>query len=626
MKLIFCLLSIIISTTFFSQNDQQKENDSFWYKKVVNNTVTHSKNDGGVIIPRYVLYLDSAKYWYNQSKFKRAEVCLDEIEKRLCSSNYHRLKSFYFDLRSKICYDWKNNSKLSSIFLDSALNQAYVSQDDHLIEKVRLTQIGFNVFDKNFPSDDFSINAINYHILDSSSTCYLFRTKSRIFANLDQIDSALIYLNKAYKIATKLNQEEEYYVLSEFAYCYSRNLDYKKTFSYNKKALTFAKKINKPQLKIQALNNFAISLIKENKYEKALNYLIEAYEIAAHSEFNFIKSSINQNIASIYARQGKLEKSKAIYLELLNDPLMNNDSTLVNTFLINLGSINYKMGLYKDAYQNYSQAKSWTPKHLFSKKSKLKIYEGLAKSSEKLNNNKDALYYLKKYYELNDSISKIKYSEKVKLIEAKYHNEKLALNNQLLELQIKNTKQQSAINKHLFLSLVIGLVIIILFLFLLILFHIKKNKKNQFIIGQIRNKMNASKKEANKLVNKVKQLGNEVKSKQDLITFLEENQENNNTSTLTKLLEDGIETNKKWGLFLTEFQMKNDEFCKKVNELYDFTKTDLKFIFLIKLSLNNAEISALLNVTEAAVKKAKKRIAEKLNIQASTIEKYLSIL
>lgn len=97
----------------------------------------------------------------------------------------------------------------------------------------------------------------------------------------------------------------------------------------------------------------------------------------------------------------------------------------------------------------------------------------------------------------------------------------------------------------------------------------------------------------------------------------------NNASTLfyqkiNSLLNNNMDTDDDWKLFLIKFEEKHTGFFKKMKLLYpQLTTGDLRLCACLKLNLETKEIASLMNLSIKAVENNRYRLRKKLNLQSS---------
>jgi ligand-binding sensor domain-containing protein len=107
--------------------------------------------------------------------------------------------------------------------------------------------------------------------------------------------------------------------------------------------------------------------------------------------------------------------------------------------------------------------------------------------------------------------------------------------------------------------------------------------------------------------------------KNELVSINKEVNQGNNVlqlSQLIKSIEKGIDFGDSWDHFQTNFDAVHHNFLHKIRERFPALKsTDLLLCAYIKMNKSNKEMSSLLNISEAAVKKRRFRLREKLKLE-----------
>lgn len=84
------------------------------------------------------------------------------------------------------------------------------------------------------------------------------------------------------------------------------------------------------------------------------------------------------------------------------------------------------------------------------------------------------------------------------------------------------------------------------------------------------------------------------------------------------LLNNNLDTDNDWKMFLIKFEEKHTGFFKQLKTLYpQLTSTDLRLCACLKLNLESKEIAALMNLSVRAVENSRYRLRKKLNLQPS---------
>lgn len=84
------------------------------------------------------------------------------------------------------------------------------------------------------------------------------------------------------------------------------------------------------------------------------------------------------------------------------------------------------------------------------------------------------------------------------------------------------------------------------------------------------------------------------------------------------LLNNNMDTEDDWKMFLIKFEQKHTEFFKKLKSLYpQLTNNDLRLCACLKLNLETKEIASLMNLSVRAVENSRYRLRKKLYLQPS---------
>ncbi len=87
---------------------------------------------------------------------------------------------------------------------------------------------------------------------------------------------------------------------------------------------------------------------------------------------------------------------------------------------------------------------------------------------------------------------------------------------------------------------------------------------------------------------------------------------------INALLNNNMNTEDDWKMFLIKFEEKHTGFFKKMKSLYpQLTNSDLRLCACLKLNLETKEIAALMNLSVRAVENSRYRLRKKLNLQPS---------
>ena len=87
---------------------------------------------------------------------------------------------------------------------------------------------------------------------------------------------------------------------------------------------------------------------------------------------------------------------------------------------------------------------------------------------------------------------------------------------------------------------------------------------------------------------------------------------------INKLLNNNMDTDEDWKLFLIKFEEKHSGFFKRMKLIYpELTTTDLRLCACLKLNLETKEIASLMNLSVKAIENNRYRLRKKLNLNSS---------
>ncbi len=116
----------------------------------------------------------------------------------------------------------------------------------------------------------------------------------------------------------------------------------------------------------------------------------------------------------------------------------------------------------------------------------------------------------------------------------------------------------------------------------------------------------------NELILKIKDIIDEFYSKNKTNTLLPLYQK------INSLLNNNLNSEDDWKMFLIKFEEKHTGFFKKLKMLYpQLTNSDLRLCACLKLNLETKEIASLMNLSIRAVENSRYRLRKKLNLQPS---------
>ncbi|MCI5057506.1 MAG: hypothetical protein MRY83_15425 [Flavobacteriales bacterium] len=232
----------------------------------------------------------------------------------------------------------------------------------------------------------------------------------------------------------------------------------------------------------------------------------------------------------------------------------------------------------------------------------LKYYTLLSESEKNMSNGAKSERLLNDYLKFKANKDSLQFRFKLSIndIERFMIRKQNQLDKSQLELQYSKTKTQ----------LLITLFLLAAILIILIFLKLWNNRKKAYSQNQ-------------KLEFQLKQLETTVKEKSELLKKIKD-QTNSIDTNIDHLSQLAVEGN--WLALISQFKLVHKSFLSDLGQKANgkLTKTDERLAILLKLNLSNKEILEILNITEAGFKKAKTRLRNRLNLEASTyLSKYI---
>lgn len=215
-------------------------------------------------------------------------------------------------------------------------------------------------------------------------------------------DMALLYGQKAYKLANKINYTEgASSALTVIASAYNRTGNYPKALMYYIKVLKIEETRNMPEKLALAIMNIATVYHLQGDETKALSFALRADSVINKENIDWLKVYSLLNLGDMYEKSGKLSTALDYTQKAYALAVKNEDVFMTGSALNNFGNIYAKKGNAKLAVINYTQA----IQHLETTNDEDFIAEsslGLAKQYALLNRNDSSEFYAKKSYGLSE--------------------------------------------------------------------------------------------------------------------------------------------------------------------------------------------------------------------------------
>ncbi len=413
--------------------------------------------------------------------------------------------------------------------------------------------------------------------------------------------------------------------LANISTLYSNLKDYKKSKEYHQKTLLFALKIEDAFFLADTYNNYAAIFNETNQLDSAYFYYQKALNLYQKVKSPTGMATVQQNLGELYLKQGEVPKSIAHLTQAYTlFHSLSHNADLVDA-CINLAEAYQQANNFDQALQYYNQAVEISQKigNVPLQKRALKGKQQLLIENKLY---KEAYSTLRSYYQLKDSIENVDVKEKVAELDKKYQTEKKE--KEIAHLKISKQKQK---NTLYFLS--IGIITLFLFSFFWWNFLRNKRKReaayNKLKViqmqqneKQLRNELEFKNRElATKVIN-IQERNNLLKEYLQIINNIKDNSCQDVMPELNHLkreIKAKLNSKKEWDDFQSYFEQVNADFSKSLFDInQNLTENDFRLATLLKLGMNNHEISGILSITSQSTKNALYRLKNKLKLDKHT--------
>jgi tetratricopeptide (TPR) repeat protein len=320
---------------------------------------------------------------------------------------------------------------------------------------------------------------------------------TRIYNGLNQSNIAInLLINKLKKVEG--NPARECILLERIGTTFKEIKNNEKAFSYLQKA---EEKLNEVEKNDSELNGSAFSIFKNlgvlyrnnDDFNKAIYYFNKAYIIAEQTDNTNNKAIVLNSLGILYKEKKEYNKAINAFESSIKLKRGNDNLPGISNSLRNLAELYFEIGNLKKAEEYYLISYDLS---IQSKQIK-QIYEscsGLYVLYDKMKKTNLAYSFLKRAYNLKDSIYNSSISEESARLEKLYNTQKQEkeieiskIKNQQLEIDVKTKNRE----RNIF---IVSAILLVLFLLWSIRSYLQKKK------------INISLEEKNYLINKQKQL------------------------------------------------------------------------------------------------------------------------
>ncbi|MBD1385518.1 tetratricopeptide repeat protein [Mucilaginibacter rigui] len=371
---------------------------------------------------------------------------------------------------------------------------------------------------------------------------------------------------------------------------------------------------NATRTRVNIMNTIGLTYRNNGQYSTAMGYFNNALKMAAAIKDTAWIAIARGNIGSVYFLQHQYKKARPLVEEDYRQSLKFDQKLNAAIALLRLVRINIDYGEIKLAALRLDTV----DKILLTYREnvltqRVQYYELKAEVNERLGSLTEAMQYRTISEKLRDSVARrdnITAIERVRLqwVIEKSREEFDALKR---SAKVDSFKQNTII------------VVLILLIIITVLIYNRqrlKAKKDKELLASEKLRVDEELKNA---ILVLRGYTENLMQKNTLIDEIKTELENiqlkyNDTGVagnLDKMMQAHIMTDDNWGEFKKLFSRVHTTFFYNLRHSYtNLSDTDIRLLALIKLKLNNREISGMLGITVDGVKKAKQRLRKKMNL------------
>jgi len=417
-------------------------------------------------------------------------------------------------------------------------------------------------------------------------------------------------------------------ILHEIALHYYFFRDYEEVIRLMRISLRF-KPFSKG-LGMQRYNNLGVSYMRLNKKDSAKFFFNEGIKVSRNYNSTIWEGILSGNLADLYYDENQYDSAFYYYkknynynhTEQIHSPVKMNS-------YINMAKIYLALDSLKQAKKfltlSQSMLSELQEKYIGDRQqienSKFLYFQTIIKYLKKIGDYKTTMLYQDSLKELQ-----INLDAKYNSIVAKMSADKI--NIQQKELKLAQIQKEKALQNTIYVSLISGFLILSGFgYFQLYKSKQRKKRQNERLIAQNRisilekrqtlKELEAAQKEIDHFISKINEhykIINQLENELVQLKNLESDQKKQVNETLQNLKAVKILTDEDWFEFQRNFEAVFPEFTQSIKSYSPtITSSEMRYLMLVKLGLNNKEMSRALGVTDAAIRVTWSRVRKKLN-------------
>jgi len=369
-----------------------------------------------------------------------------------------------------------------------------------------------------------------------------------------------------------------------------------------------ANELNLHKLLGLTYTNQALILKEQRQYTKALLFNKKAIDIFEKNKFYRELGISYNNHGQIYKNQGQINEAEQNYFKAINSYKKQKYKDGLAATFYNLADIYAKKKNENDALK-YGYLSLKIAKEINSDVRVGDAYFKMSEIYEQLNKLDSAIFYFKKFNDLNN---KILITNQSKILA----NSQAEMSAEIKDLKIHNLEKNKDLTQNRIIIISISLYLVFLLGLIFILRYTSKIKlKNK----EVTLKLKASNEILNIKEQELKTYILDLTKKNEVISNLQNVIKNSNSSIskknieIKKLSEKRILTSQDWGIFKEKFKTIYPVFFAYINDnKIQFTEGEIRLMVLLKLNITSAEMGGILGISPQSVRVSKMRLKKKL--------------
>lgn len=447
--------------------------------------------------------------------------------------------------------------------------------------------------------------------------------RGKIFSDeLNLYDSALYYFNKALD-AELLALDTNLYTkcLNGKASVFRMTQRLQKAIDTHHAAILLQKEAFDTVGLIESYFNIGVSYYGVEK-NQALKYFQKAERLSIVSEWEYMLGNVYMGIGQYFSDNKNIDSSKHYLNKAIPILQTHNKNYDLCNLNLQLALIHSRNGEYTKALEYAQQSQVVANKYNYLQLLK-NVHDVFTEIYYHKGECDGAIENLIAKHNIVDSIRNLKVQKNIEELTVQYDLKLKDERNKQLKADLIATNLKVKNERFLFI-----IVLLIVLLFFGLIYYMYTTKKRRLIVSDMKVKLSEATKKT--LMSRLNNAQRMILEKNNLINRLKDDvNENIESGEKARRLLEKLHTQNEWSEFMVEFELLHTGFFSKLNQKAKepLTKNDTRLSALIKLNLSNKEISDLLFVSEAAVKKGKNRLIKKIELkEGERLSSYMNML